>query len=59
MVSSSGIVEPKVKMKKDTYDAYPDGWTCIACGEEFQNVLPASILDGEGTICDVCLEKEE
>ena len=39
------------------YDAYPDGWTCVSCGEEFFDVLPSDIE--EGTVCSKCVDKEE
>ncbi len=36
--------------------AYPDGWTCAACGDEHHGVLPAST--DSGTICARCVAGE-
>lgn len=35
------------------WDAYPDGWTCIVCGESYAGIMPADTK--EGTICKDCV----
>ena len=32
--------------------AYPDGWTCVACGVSYNNTMPADTSDG--TECHKC-----
>lgn len=40
-------------------DAYPDGWTCNGCGEEFHGVMPAQpVRPSEGTVCVACRKDE-
>ena len=40
----------------DTFDAYPEGWTCQGCGDEFVGIMPAAV-DG-GTTCAACTEED-
>ena len=42
------------------YD-YPDGWTCIGCGDEYiEDVYGKFISDyKEGTLCDKCFNSEK
>jgi rRNA maturation protein Nop10 len=41
--------------QEELRNAYPDGWTCIECGNEFHNEFPANYPPEEGTICKRCI----
>ena len=36
-------------------NAYPDGWTCCDCGNEYHNEFPANYPPEEGTLCKNCI----
>lgn len=46
--------EPAIHTTCDCCEAYPDGWTCIECGDEFLGEFPADL--SEGTLCKNCHE---
>lgn len=43
-------------MDRQAMIAYPDGWTCQCCGEEFHGTWPATYPPNpdEGTVCTAC-----
>ena len=41
--------------RKKLREAYPDGWTCIICGDEYHTEFPANYPPKEGTICRGCV----
>ena len=58
------IQENDTYFKEKAVEAYPDGWTCVECGDEYSERTTDAedfyvIITNEGTLCKKCNQRRK